>query len=290
MFTLDTETGFPQAVLVSAAWGLGETVVSGQVDPDEYVVFKPALADPALTPVLRTSVGAKRRKAVYSPTGLTEIVATTPEERSARVLTDGEACALARWAVIVEQHYGCPMDLEWAKDGRTGELYVVQARPETVQSRRRTALLRSYRLTGEGERVLAEMAANGLSRGGNGLRVYVMAEIPANIVLAEQFAERFDGFSIGSNDLTQLTLGVDRDSALLTHLFDESNHAVTRSVEHLITTAHSAGRPVGLCGQRPSNDPAFTRFLVHAGIDSVSVTPDSFATVKQHVAAAEAGL
>ncbi|GAA4990037.1 hypothetical protein GCM10025734_16660 [Kitasatospora paranensis] len=142
----------------------------------------------------------------------------------------------------------------------------------------------------EADRVLAAMAGNGLARGDHGLRVYVMAEIPSNILLAEQFAERFDGFSIGSNDLTQLTLGVDRDSELLAHLFDERDPAVTRSIEHLITAAHTAGRTVGLCGQRPSNDPEFTRFLVGAGIDSVSVTPDSFAAVKQHVAAAEQAL
>ncbi|MED7955060.1 hypothetical protein PUR56_40810 [Streptomyces sp. BE303] len=140
----------------------------------------------------------------------------------------------------------------------------------------------------EADRVLAVMAENGLARGGNGLRVHVMAEIPANILLAEQFGERFDGFSIGSNDLTQLTLGVDRDSDLPAHLFDERNPAVTRSIEGLIATAHAAGAPVGLCGQRPSNDPGFTRFLVGAGIGSVSVTPDSFAAVKRHVAAAEA--
>ncbi|WP_327063605.1 PEP-utilizing enzyme [Kitasatospora purpeofusca] len=146
------------AVRSSATWDLGETVVGGQVDPDEYVVFKPALGDPRLTPVLRAAVGAKRRKAVYSPTGLTEVVDTTPEERAARVLDPGEICALARWAVAVEQHYGCPMDIEWAKDGRTGELYLVQARPETVQSRRRTAVLRSYRLTGRGERLVDGVA------------------------------------------------------------------------------------------------------------------------------------
>ncbi|GAA2244175.1 phosphoenolpyruvate synthase [Kitasatospora cystarginea] len=585
VFTLDTETGFPEVVLISAAWGLGETVVSGQVDPDEYVVFKPLLKDPALNPVLQASVGPKRRKAVYAEQGLTRTVDTTPEERSRLVLNGTEVRTLAQWAVAVEEHYGCPMDLEWAKDGPRGELFVVQARPETVQSRRRGAVLRRYRLTGtgerlvdgiavgeavgvgpvcaladpvdlerfpagavlvtaitdpdweplmkraaaivtdhggrtshaaivsrelgvpavvgtgrattvladwqqvtvscaegaeghvyagqvdfeesetdlgllpqtrtrvmlnladpaaafrwwrlpadgvglarmefivahqvrvhpmalvhperlspedrrqvdaltegycdrtdyfvdrlaqgvaliaasrwpdpvivrtsdfktneyarlvggtpfepveanpmigwrgasryyddryregfalecsalrkvrdelgltnvvvmipfcrtpqEGDRVLSEMAANELARGRNGLLVYVMAEIPSNILLAEQFSMRFDGFSIGSNDLTQLTLGVDRDSDLLAHLFDETDHAVTRSVESLIATAHAAGRPVGLCGQRPSNDPEFTRFLVQAGIDSVSVTPDSFATVKQHVAAAE---
>ncbi|WP_457033760.1 phosphoenolpyruvate synthase [Kitasatospora sp. P5_F3] len=587
MFSLDTESGFPEVVVVSAAWGLGETVVSGQVDPDEYVVFKPLLKEPRLNSVIQWAIGAKRRKAVYADAGLTRTVDTTPEEQARRVLNDAEVRELARWAVAVEQHYGCPMDLEWAKDGRTGELFVVQARPETVQSRRRGTVLRRYRMTGDGERlvdgiavgeavgvgpvcaldspvglerfpagavlvtsitdpdweplmkraaaivtdhggrtshaaivsrelgvpavvgtgratavltdrqevtvscaegaeghvyagrvdfeesetdlgtlpetrtkvmlnmadpsaafrwwqlpadgvglarmefmvahqvrvhpmalvhperlsaedrrrvdeltdgytdradyfvdrlaqgiariaasrwphpvvvrtsdfktneyarlvggqpfepveanpmigwrgasryydpgyregfalecralrrvrdemgltnvvvmipfcrtpqeadrVLAVMAENGLTRGQNGLLINVMAEIPANILLAEQFAERFDGFSIGSNDLTQLTLGVDRDSDLLAHLFDERNPAVTRSIETLIATAHAAGRTVGLCGQRPSNDPDFTRFLVQAGIDSVSVTPDSFASVKRHVAAAERG-
>ncbi|WP_431682634.1 phosphoenolpyruvate synthase [Kitasatospora sp. KL5] len=587
MFTLDPESGFPEAVVVSAAWGLGETVVSGQVDPDEYLVFKPLLKDPGLDPVLQIVGGPKRHKSVYGDGGLTRIVETSADERTALVLDHAEVRQLAEWAVAVEDHYGCPMDLEWAKDGRSGELFIVQARPETVQSRRRGTVLRRYRLTGTGERlvdgiavgeaigagpvrrlqnpveigrfpdgavlvttitdpdweplmkkasaivtdhggrtshaaivsrelgvpavvgtgratevladgqpvtvscaegaeghvyrgqvdfeesetdldsmpatrtkvmlnladpaaafrwwrlpadgvglartefvvahqvrvhpmallhperlsaedrrqvdaladghpdraeyfvdrlaqgvariaasrwpdpvvvrtsdfktneyarlvggtpfepveanpmigwrgasryyddryregfalecralrrvrdetgltnlvvmipfcrtpeeadrVLAVMADNGLARGRNGLRVFVMAEIPANILLAEEFAERFDGFSIGSNDLTQLTLGVDRDSDLLAHLFDESNPAVTRSIETLIATAHAAGRHVGLCGQRPSNDPAFTRFLVDAGIDSISVTPDSFAAVKQQVAAAEHG-
>jgi len=585
MFTLDTESGFPDAVLVSAAWGLGETVVSGQVDPDEYLVFKPLLKDPDLDPVIHTETGAKRRKAVYADQGLTRTVDTTAEERARRVLDKAEVRSLARWAVAIEQHYDCPMDIEWAKDGATGEIFIVQARPETVVSQRRATMLHRFRLTGSGERlvdgiavgeaigagpvcalsspvelerfpvgavlvtgitdpdwepimkraaaivtdhggrtshaaivsrelgvpaivgtgratevlrdgrevtvccaegeeghvyagrldyeqseidleglprtrtrimlnladpaaafrwwqlpadgvglarmefmvahqvkvhpmalvhperldpeerrrvdeltdgyqdrtryftdrlaqgiariaasrrpmpvivrtsdfktneyaklvggrpfepveanpmigwrgasryysegyregfalecqalrrvrdemgltnvvvmipfcrtteeadrVLAVMAEEGLPQGANGLKVYVMAEIPANVILAEQFAERFDGFSIGSNDLTQLTLGVDRDSDLLAHLFDETNPAVTRSIDSLIATAHAAGRPVGLCGQRPSDDPTFTRFLVQSGIDSISVAPDSFVAVKQHVAAAE---
>ncbi|MEW2032808.1 putative PEP-binding protein [Streptomyces roseifaciens] len=565
MFTLDTETGFPEAVVINAAWGLGESVVSGQVDPDEYVVFKPLLKTPALNPVIRVAIGGKHAKVVYAEGGLTRTVGTDPEERRARVLDDGEVRSLAEWAVAVERHYGTPMDLEWAKDGRTGEMFVVQARPETVESRRGSAVLHRYRLTGTGEclatgaavgeavgagpvcalaapvglerfptgsvlvtsvtdpdweplmkraaaivtdhggrtshaaivsrelgvpavvgtgnataaladgepvtvscaegsegrvyagrvsyeetdvdltglpvtrtrvmlnladpaaafhwwrlpadgvglarmefmvahqvkvhpmalvrpdrlcaverrtvdeltagyadrseyfvdllshgvatiaasrwsagpfepaeanpmigwrgasryysegyrdgfalecrairrvregfgltnvvvmipfcrtpaeadRVLEAMAQEGLRRGDNGLQVYVMAEIPSNIVLAREFAARFDGFSIGSNDLTQLTLGVDRDSGELAGLFDETDRAVTRSVESLISVAHGAGRPVDLCGQRPSDDPGFAAFLVAAGIDSVSVAPDSFVPVKQHVAAAE---
>jgi pyruvate,water dikinase len=588
VFTLDTESGFPHVVVVNAAWGLGETVVSGQVDPDEYLVFKPLLEEPGTDPVIHAGIGAKRCKAVDAGEQGTSSVDTSQEERRGRVLEDAEVLTLARWAVAIEKHYGVPMDIEWAKDGRTGEIFVVQARPETVQSRRRGSALRTYRLTGHGEtlvdglavgdgigagpvcamdspehlerfpqggvlvtritdpdwepimkraaaivtdhggrtshaaivsrelgvpavvgagdatarltggrevtvscadgeighvydgrlgfeesevdveglpltrtkvmlnlaapagafrwwrlpadgvglarmefmvthdvrihpmallhperldcdnrrlveeltdgytdrrtyftdrvahgvariaasrwpdpvlvrasdfktneyarllggrpfepeeanpmigwrgasryysdgyreafalecqalrrvreemgltnvvmmipfcrtpeeadRVLAVMADNGLVRGQNGLKVYVMAEIPANIILAEQFAERFDGFSIGSNDLTQLTLGVDRDSSALAALFDERSHAVTRSIESLIAAAHAAAVPVGLCGQRPSDDPEFARFLVEAGIDSISVAPDSFVAVKQNVAAAEASL
>jgi pyruvate, water dikinase len=111
--------------------------------------------------------------------------------------------------------------------------------------------------------------------------------VPSNVILAGEFAERFDGFSIGSNDLTQLTLGVDRDSARLAHLFDERDPAVLRSIESLVAEAHEKGTKVGLCGQRPSDDPEFTRLLVAAGIDSISVSPDSFLDVKEHVAAAE---
>jgi pyruvate,water dikinase len=140
----------------------------------------------------------------------------------------------------------------------------------------------------EADRVLAVMAENGLKRGIDGLQVYVMCEIPSNIVLAREFAERFDGFSIGSNDLTQLTLGVDRDSELLSDLFDEQDQAVKWMISNVITEAHKAGAKVGLCGQAPSDHPEFARFLVECGIDSISVTPDSFMKVKAQVAAAEA--
>ncbi|MFI8521217.1 phosphoenolpyruvate synthase [Streptomyces sp. NPDC085481] len=588
-FTVDPESGFPEVIVVSAAWGLGETVVSGRVDPDEYTVFKPSLKDPALDPVIDMRIGTKRLKTVYADTGLTRTVDTPDGERNQRVLADAEIRELAAWAAAVEEHYGCPMDLEWAKDGLTGELWIVQARPETVQSRRRSTTLRRCRLTaapgdplvegiavgeaigqgpvvaldapvdldrfpqggvlvtrvtdpdwepvmkrasaivtdhggrtshaaivsrelgvpavvgtadgtrilqdgglvtvscaegergrvyegllayeeiltdlaelpatrtrvmlnladpsaafrwwrlpadgvglarlefivahqvkvhpmallhperlepadrhvidrltegyldrgqyfverlahgiariaasrwpapvvvrtsdfktneyakllggqpfepeeanpmigwrgasryysdgyregfalecralrrvrdgmgltnvvvmipfcrtlGEADQVLAVMAEEGLVRGENGLRVYVMAEIPANIILAEDFAERFDGFSIGTNDLTQLTLGVDRDSESLAHVFDERDPAVVRSIQMLAARAHAVGRPVGLCGQRPSDDPAFTAILVDAGLDSISVAPDSFAAVKRLVADAEATL
>jgi pyruvate,water dikinase len=149
------------------------------------------------------------------------------------------------------------------------------------------AMIPFCRTPEEADRVLEVMVANGLRRGTNGLEVYVMCEIPSNVILAEEFAARFDGFSIGSNDLTQLVLGVDRDSARLKGLFDERSPAVTRMIRAVIEAAHAAGRKVGLCGQAPSDRPDFVEFLVDAGIDSVSVTPDSFLRVKQNVAAAE---
>ncbi|MFF9786874.1 phosphoenolpyruvate synthase [Streptomyces nigrescens] len=588
MFSLDTDSGFPRVVLVNASWGLGESVVSGAVDPDEYQVFKPLLEQTELTPVISKTAGGKQSKIVYGRPGNepTTTVDTSDEERAAYVLDDREIVQLSRWAVAIEEHYGRPMDIEWAKDGLSGDLHIVQARPETVQARKQAATLRSYRLkehgtrlvsglaigdaiaagkvcnlrdaeeigrfeagavlvtgatdpdwepimkraaaivtdhggrtshaaivsrelgvaavvgTGnatttltdgqqitvccaegeeghvyegildydehdidlervpatttkvmlnianpsaafrwwrlpadgvglarmefivnnhikihpmalvryddlddeavrhriaeltpgyddkaqffvdrlaygiariaaawwpkpvivrmsdfktneyaklvggkdfeppeenpmlgwrgasryysegyragfglecraihrvrnamgltntivmipfcrtleEADRVLATMADHDLVRGRDGLETYVMAEIPSNIILAGQFADRFDGFSIGSNDLTQLTLGVDRDSERLSELFNERDPAVTESIQTLIGAAHRKGRKAGLCGQRPSDDPDFARILVRAGIDSISVTPDSFLLVKDNVAAAE---
>jgi pyruvate,water dikinase len=139
----------------------------------------------------------------------------------------------------------------------------------------------------EADRVLAVMAENGLKRGERGLEVYVMCEIPSNVILAKAFAERFDGFSIGSNDLTQLTLGVDRDSEALAELFDEQDDAVKWMISNVIQSAHAAGAKVGLCGQAPSDHPEFAGFLIDCGIDSISVSPDSFVAVKQKIAEAE---
>ncbi len=589
MFSIDTESGFDKVVLITAAWGLGENVVQGAVDPDEYVVFKPFLTRPGLVPILEKRLGEKEIKMIYDAGAgkTTKNVATSKAEREAFVLTDAEILELARMAATIEDHYGLPMDMEWARDGDTGALYIVQARPETVQSRTAAGAMKAYtvktkgpvlvsglsvgnavatgrvcviesarqidqfvdgailvtsttdpdwvpimkkaaaivtdhggrtshaaivsrelgvpavvgtgnatqalttgqeitvncaegetglvhagistftvedlsldrvpqtrtrimtnmadpssaarwwrlpsdgvglarmefvinnvlrvhplallhfdtltdararddiaaltrgyadkaeyfvdglarglsriaavvwpkpvivrmsdfktneyaellggrqfepveenpmigfrgasryyhpsyregftlecrairrlreemgfdnvvvmipfcRTPEEADRVLAVMAEAGLERGKNGLQVYVMCEIPANVILAEDFAQRFDGFSIGSNDLTQLTLGVDRDSGDLAGLFDERNAAVLWMIRTVIERAHRVGAKVGLCGQAPSNDPAFARLLVEAGIDSISVTPDSFLAVKTHVAAAEA--
>jgi pyruvate,water dikinase len=127
----------------------------------------------------------------------------------------------------------------------------------------------------EGRKVHAEMAKHGLRRGENGLEIYVMCEIPSNIILAEQFAEIFDGFSIGSNDLTQLILGVDRDSEIVAPIFDERNDAVKKMIADVIRTCRAKGRKIGICGQAPSDYPDFAEFLVEQGIDSISLTPDT---------------
>ena len=587
MFSIDTETGFDKVVLINAAWGLGENVVQGTVDPDEYQVFKPLLDDKALSPIIEKKKGAKSIKMIYAVGDKpTRNVPTSKAERAAWVLSDPEIVELARWAATIEQHYGCPMDMEWARDGKTGDMYIVQARPETVQARRDVGIFKSYtvqnkgkvltkglsigdaiasgqvclietakdidkfvdgsilvtqttdpdwvpimkraaaivtdhggrtshaaivsrelglpavvgtgnateilhtgqdvtiscaegdegfiyegvaefsveeldvndlpetttkvmlnlanpgsafrwwrlpadgiglarmefvvsnairvhpialvhfdrlkdeaakaeiatlttgydskpdyfvdklarglgrlaaavypkpviirmsdfktneyaglvggaefepaeenpmigfrgasryyspryregfalecqaikrlrdemgftnvvvmipfcRSVGEADKVLGVMAENGLKRGENGLQVYVMCEIPSNVILAAKFADRFDGFSIGSNDLTQLTLGVDRDSGELADLFDEQDEAVKWMIEKVISEANKAGAKIGLCGQAPSDHPEFAEFLVDCGIDSMSVSPDSFIAVKQIVSAAE---
>ena len=589
MFTIDTETGFRDVAVINAAWGLGENVVQGRVNPDEYMIFKPLLANPGFIPIIEKNLGAKEKKLVYAVGGTktTRNLDTAREERSTFVLSDPEILTLARWGVTIEAHYGKAMDIEWAKDGDTGRLFIVQARPETVQSRREAGYLKTFEMQQEGKRLLtglaigeaiaagrvcrirsaadiarfkdnailvtemtdpdwvpimkrargivtdhggrtchaaivsrelgipaivgtgkateilkngqeitisgaegdqgyvyegllkfqetevnlsnlpetktrimmniaspaaafrwwrlpvkgiglarmefiinsiikihplallhfdqvtdpgtrreilaltegyedkveyfvdnlargiAKIAAsqypepvivrmsdfktneyanliggqqfefqennpmlgfrgasryysdryrkgfalecqavkrvreemglanvivmipfcrtlqeadrvlqvlgdNGLKRGEAGLLVYVMAEIPSNVILAEKFAERFDGFSIGSNDLTQLVLGVDRDSSELSELFDERDEAVTRMIQSLITSAHKAGRKVGICGQAPSDYPDFAEFLVSCHIDSISLNPDSVIKVIRHVAEAEA--
>ena len=580
LFTLDTESGFPDVVLISSAYGLGESVVKGRVDPDEWLVFKPTLKTGHRS-IIKRAVGAKQEKLVYASRGTTTRTVPVPAEDRARLsLTDDEILTLARWGCQIEDHYSkkagrpTPMDIEWARDGRTGELFILQARPETVHALARKTIREVYALKGkgrellrgrsvgekigagparivkdiaalqqfrrgevlvadmtdpdweptmkmaaaiitnrggrtchaaivsreigvpcvvgtgnatstlqagqavtvscaggdvgvvydgrleftrrevdiaalarpktkvmvnvghpdqafalsslpcdgvglariefiisgaiqvhplalihfdtlpngpakqkiagltqnypdrsayfverlaegvariaaafyprdvivrlsdfktneyagllggesfepkeenpmigfrgasryydpryrdgfdlecramkrvreemgltnvklmipfcrtveEGQRVLAVMAESGLKRGANGLEVYVMCEIPANVILTEEFAEIFDGFSIGSNDLTQLTLGLDRDSEIVAHLFDERNAAVKKLIADVIRRARACGRKVGICGQAPSDYPEFARFLVQCGIDSISLNPDT---------------
>jgi pyruvate,water dikinase len=581
MFTIDTETGFRDAVLINAAYGLGENVVLGSVNPDEYYVFKPTLKL-GFKPVLQKRVGSKEFKLIYDTGGsrMVKNVPVAPGDRARFALSDEDILQLARWACIIEDHYSAkrgqatPMDIEWAKDGRTGELFIVQARPETVQAQKNRDIIQSFKLkerskvlitgrsvgekiatgpvrivrsveflrefrdgdilvadktdpdwepvmkkaaaivtnrggrtchaaivsrelgvpaivgtehgtealkegqivtiscaegdTGfvydgrlgfdvqttsikelqrprtkvmlnlanpeeafalsflpndgvglarmefiintyikvhplalldfdhladaaaraeiekltigyteksqffvdrlsqgvamlaaafypkdvilrlsdfksneyanliggrayepveenpmigfrgasryyhpryqagfalecqavrrvredmgltnlkvmipfcrtveEGQRVQAEMEKHGLKRGVNGLEIYVMCEIPSNVILAAEFAEIFDGFSIGSNDLTQLILGVDRDSEIVAPIFNERNAAVKSMIAQVIATCRAKGRKIGICGQAPSDYPEFAQFLVEQGIDSISLNPDT---------------
>jgi len=589
MFTLDPESGFRDVVVIDAAYGLGEAVVGGRLDPDEFWVFKPTLhlGDRA---ILKRAVGRKEWKLVTGAGG-TRRVDVDAAARTRLSLDDADVVELARFGVAIEEHYGRPMDVEWAKDGDDGRLYILQARPETVHRAQRRAVVELFALapgvrgerlvtgravgqkigsgrarlfrdaraletfeagevlvapvtdpdwepvmrraaaivtdrggrtchaaivsrelgvpcvvgtergteliaggqavtvscaegeTGvvyrgaipferrpvdlttlprpstavmlnvgspaeafrlaalpsagvglariefiitntvrvhplallhperitdpaeralveetmrgardggeyfvsrlaegvgtiaaafhpkdvivrlsdfksseyaglvggrafepaegnpmlgfrgafrychpryeeafalecramrrvreemgllnvklmvpfcrtpeEGRRVLEAMARHGLRRGVNGLEVYVMCEIPSNVILAPQFAELFDGFSIGSNDLTQLVLGVDRDSELVAPVFDERHPAVLAMIGDVIAAARHAGRKVGICGQAPSDYPEFTRFLVQRGITSISLNADALVRGIETVAAAEAEL
>jgi pyruvate,water dikinase len=158
---------------------------------------------------------------------------------------------------------------------------------ETMGLTNAIAMVPFCRTPEEGDKVLAEMAKAGLVRGQKGLQVYVMCELPSNVIGAEAFAQRFDGFSIGSNDLTQLTLGLDRDSALVAELFDERHATVKAMIQLAIQSARRCGRKIGICGQAPSDYPEFARFLVEQGIDSISLNPDAIVRTRLLVAALE---
>lgn len=586
-FTLDPETGFNQVIYLTSAWGLGENIVQGAVNPDEFYVFKPTLHLHKKA-IIKHRMGAKENKMIYQTLGDRPIVnvPTSFAERNTYSISDEEVLQLSKWCWIIEQHYGMPMDIEWAKDGENGKLYILQARPETVHTTSTKLKVKEYKIktktapicsgkavgnaiatgrvcivksmadahkveqgdilvaditnpdwnsmmrkavsivtnkggrtshasivarelgihavvgTGnateklydgqmitvsciegdegkiydgklnweekiisledvpkvktkpmfiladpdkafrlsllpnegvgllrmefiiantirihpmalvqfdkltdsndrkaieaitmhyadkkkyfienlaesvamvaaafypkevivrmsdfktneyaqliggkmfepleenpmlgfrgasryyheryregfgleceamkmvrdemgfknvklmipfcrtieEGQRVLETMKSFGLERGKNNLEVYVMAEIPSNIILAEKFAGLFDGFSIGSNDLTQLTLGIDRDSDIISNLFDENNEAVKVMLSSVIRAAKEAGVKIGLCGQAPSDYPQFAQFLVEHGIDSISFTPDALIRGIQNIAVAE---
>jgi pyruvate, water dikinase len=582
IFSIDTESGFKNAILITGAYGLGETVVQGSVNPDEFFVFKPTLKT-GYRPIVQKKLGTKEIKMIYAKAGggeATEIIPVLQEDQERFCLTDDEILKLARWTVIIEDHYSAqagyfkPMDIEWGKDGRTGDLFILQARPETVQSQKDVNVLENYvlletrkplitgtsvgskigagpvhviksvdeirtfkkgevlvtdmtdpdwepvmkiaaaivtnkggrtchaaivsrelgvpcivgtgsgtkallgvshatvscaegevgniyegilkfevqrinaknltrpktkimmnvgnpenafalaaipndgvglarlefiinqfisihpmaliqfdkvtdgavrtrietltkgysnrsdffvdklaqgvakigaafwpndvivrmsdfksneyanliggsgfepheenpmigfrgasryyddkyrdafaleceamkkvrnemgltnvklmipfcRTVDEGEKVIKVMADKGLIQGENGLEIYMMVEIPSNVILIDDFGKIFDGFSIGSNDLTQLTLGLDRDSAEVAHIFDERNKAVMNLIRIAITKANKMGKKIGICGQAPSDYPEFARFLVECGIDSISLNSDT---------------
>ncbi|MGZ8781175.1 MAG: phosphoenolpyruvate synthase, partial [Thermoanaerobaculia bacterium] len=173
------------------------------------------------------------------------------------------------------------------REGFALECRAIRRLREAMGFRNVVVMIPFCRSIKEADRVLAVMTENGLRRGENGLEVYVMCEIPSNVLLTEEFARRFDGFSIGSNDLTQLILGVDRDSQLLAYLFDERSEAVKQMIREVIRRAHACGRKVGICGQAPSDYPEFAAFLVGCGIDSISLNPDTVVETRKTIAEAE---
>jgi pyruvate,water dikinase len=586
-FTIDPETGFKNVIYITSAWGLGENIVQGAVNPDEFYVFKPSL-EQRKKAIIKRKMGAKENKMVYDESGIKPVknIPTDSSERNSFSLNHEEVLQLADWCYNIEKHYGMPMDIEWGKDGITGELFILQARPETVHATNEKIKIKEYKLkskanplctgkavghaivsgrvcivksladaakvqqgdiivaditnpdwnallrkavsivtnkggrtshasivarelgihavvgTGnateilhdgqiitvsciegdegkvydgnleweektitvddvpkvktkpmfiladpdkafrlaqfpnqgvgllrmefiitnsirihpmslvnfnslsdsndrkaieaitlhyadkkkyfteklseaiatvaaafypkevivrmsdfktneyaqliggkmfepheenpmlgfrgasryyheryregfgleceaikivrdemglsnvkvmipfcrtveEGIKVLETMKHFGLERGKNGLEVYVMAEIPSNVILADEFAKIFDGLSIGSNDLTQLTLGIDRDSNVISNLFDENNKAVKTMLSNVIQTAKNAGVKIGLCGQAPSDYPEFAQFLVEQGINSISFVPDALLKGIENIAKAE---
>jgi pyruvate,water dikinase len=173
------------------------------------------------------------------------------------------------------------------QDGFALECKAVKYIREVLGLDNLTVMIPFCRTLGEADRVLAVMAENGLKRSKD-FQVYVMCEIPSNVILANEFSKRFDGFSIGSNDLTQLTLGIDRDNENLAELYDERNEAVLTLIRNVISTAKANKRKVGICGQAPSDHQGFAEMLADAGIDSVSLNPDSVLPVRQRLAAHEA--
>ncbi|TMA28400.1 MAG: phosphoenolpyruvate synthase [Deltaproteobacteria bacterium] len=175
------------------------------------------------------------------------------------------------------------------KEGFLLELRAVRRVREEFGLKNLTVMVPFCRTPEEGRRVIEVLREAGLVQGRDGLEVYVMAELPSNVFLADQYADIFDGFSIGSNDLTQLVLGVDRDSQLVAQLFNERNASVLQACARIIDAAHRKGRKVGICGQAPSDFPDFAAFLVEQGIDSISLTPDSLIKTSERVLEAEQG-
>ncbi len=191
MFSIDTETGFPDMIIINAAWGLGENVVQGSVTPDEYRVFKPLLQEETLMPIVEKTVGAKEKKMVYSEGGTKTVknVITSVWEQSALVLQDEEILQLARWAKRIEDHYQKPMDMEWAKDGDSGALFLVQARPETVQSQKEATSLKHYTLKQSGEWVVSGLSIGDAIASGPVCRIKSAADLdqfePDSILVTE---------------------------------------------------------------------------------------------------------
>ncbi len=191
IFTLDPDTGFRNVIFITASWGLGENVVQGTVMPDEYLVFKPLLDKKNVTPILEKVLGAKEKKMIYSKEGMTKNTATPKRQRQSFVLNDAEILTLGKWALEIEEHYQKPMDIEWAKDGQDGQLYIVQARPETVQSQEKGTAFKSYQIK-KRTKVLAEGLAIGSA----------LISAPAQVIKS---IDQIDQFIPGSILVTEMT-------------------------------------------------------------------------------------
>ncbi|MFW6102039.1 MAG: phosphoenolpyruvate synthase [Chloroflexota bacterium] len=235
IFSLDPETGFRDVVVINASWGLGESVVQGSVTPDEYVVFKSLLGKNELKPIIGKILGQKSRKIVYSTGGTktTKTIETSQKERRTFALSDDEILKLAQWACDIETHYGKPMDMEWAKDGETEQLFIVQARPETVQSQKEAASLKTYRLKEQGERLLS-----GLSIG------QAIATGKAQVIKS---AEDIDEFKDGSILVTGMTDPdwvpiMKRAAGIITDLGGRTSHAAIVSRELGIAAVVGTGK------------------------------------------------
>lgn len=223
MFSIDPESGFRDVVVIDSAWGLGESVVQGAVSPDEFMVFKPLLDQDSYVPIIGKKRGEKASKVVYGAgTRATRSIETSKEERRTYTLDDHEILRLARWACAIDEHYDKAMDVEWAKDGETGELFVVQARPETVQSQKEASSLKSYRLTEQGNRLLS-----GLSIGD---------AIAAGKACVIKSAEEMDRFEEGSILVTEVTDPdwvpiMKKAAGIITDLGGRTSHAAIVSRE-----------------------------------------------------------
>ena len=235
IFSLDPESGFEDVVVINAAWGLGESVVQGSVTPDEYTVYKPLLGKDEFKPIIGKILGQKSRKIVYATGGTktTKTIDTSQKERRTYALTDDEILRLAQWARDIEKHYGKPMDMEWAKDGETEQLFIVQARPETVQSQKEAASLKTYRLKEQGEPLLT-----GLSIG------QAIAAGKAQVIKS---AEDIDEFKDGSILVTGMTDPdwvpiMKRAAGIITDLGGRTSHAAIVSRELGIAAVVGTGK------------------------------------------------
>ncbi len=247
MFTLDTETGFPKTIIINAGWGLGEYIVKGEINPDRYVVFKPPLGDLKMVPILEKALGTKEKKLVYSDYGddSTKNVETAQQEREAFVLSEEEILLLARWGLRIEAHYKRPMDIEWAKDGERNELYIVQARPETVQSRfKESSGLMSYNLKEKGKELITGISIGQAIATGKVCKILDAANI--------------DQFKKGAILVTKMT---DPDwvtimkeaSGIITDFGGRTSHAAIVSRELGITCHSGHGASYRGSPARPSN-------------------------------------